>query len=62
MVLGGRERTVPELEKLLIASGFELETALPTASPVSVLVVQPISEHPAAQTTKRPGHADPNRR
>jgi hypothetical protein len=35
---GGRERTRAEYEALMDAEGFRFERAVPTASPVSVLV------------------------
>ena len=41
MVLGGRERTVPEFEKLLSATGFSLSSVTPTASIVSVIEALP---------------------
>jgi len=38
---GGRERTGPEYGELLSQTGFELETIIPTPSPVSIFIGRP---------------------
>jgi hypothetical protein len=38
---GGRERTLPEYERLFRQAGFELTRVVPTATPVSVIEGRP---------------------
>ena len=42
MTPGGRERTRSEFTKLLADSGFRLERAIPTRSPISIPEAKPI--------------------
>lgn len=40
--VGGRERTEAEYREFLLASGFEVEEVVPTASPLSLILAKPV--------------------
>ena len=42
VAVNGRERTEAEFRDLLLKAGFELETVVPTASPLNLLVAKPV--------------------
>jgi hypothetical protein len=41
LLVGGRERTLPQYTELLAAAGFRLERVVPTAGPVSIVEARP---------------------
>jgi hypothetical protein len=44
ILLGGRERTAAELDRLLGAAGFRLEAVIPTRSPAGVCVIEAVPQ------------------
>jgi hypothetical protein len=42
VAVNGRERTEVEFRDLLLKAGFELETVVPTASPMHILIAKPV--------------------